>query len=126
MSKTDRQSVTGIRVLVCGGRNYADWRRVSDVMRSIHDATPIDIIIHGCAGGADTLAGLWALSANVRMRGFHADWETHGRAAGPIRNQKMLTVGTPHLVVAFPGGRGTADMVQKARRANIEVREIQP
>jgi hypothetical protein len=45
---------------------------------------------------------------------FPANWKVYGRAAGPIRNMKMLLEGKPDLVVAFPGGIGTADMVKKA------------
>jgi hypothetical protein len=43
--------------------------------------------------------------------------------AGPIRKQQMLDEGKPDLVVAFPGGRGTAHMVRIARAAGIEVIE---
>lgn len=53
-----------------------------------------------------------------------ADWKTHGKRAGSIRNQKMIDDYHPQLVVAFPGGAGTADMVRRARAAGIEVREI--
>jgi hypothetical protein len=53
-----------------------------------------------------------------------AEWETLGRKAGPIRNERMLTEGKPDLVVAFPGGRGTAHMTRLAREAGVEVVEI--
>jgi hypothetical protein len=53
-----------------------------------------------------------------------ADWAGLGRKAGPIRNEQMLSEGQPHLVVAFPGGRGTAHMVGIARAAGVEVIEI--
>jgi hypothetical protein len=55
---------------------------------------------------------------------YPADWAKHGRAASPIRNQQMLDEGRPNLVVAFPGGRGTADMVRRARSAGVEVIEV--
>ncbi len=55
---------------------------------------------------------------------YEADWHEHGRAAGPIRNARMIAEGRPDLVIAFPGGRGTADMVSRARKAGIEVREV--
>lgn len=54
-----------------------------------------------------------------------ADWDGLGRKAGPIRNQRMLDEGKPDLVVAFPGDKGTADMVRRARTASLEVLEIQ-
>jgi hypothetical protein len=50
-----------------------------------------------------------------------AEWESLGRKAGPIRNQRMLTEGKPALVVAFPGGKGTANMVAQARATNVRV-----
>ena len=46
------------------------------------------------------------------------------KSAGHIRNQVMLDKGKPDVVVAFPGGRGTADMVRRAEGAGIEVRRI--
>ena len=55
---------------------------------------------------------------------YRADWEGLGRKAGPIRNQQMLDEGKPDLVVAFPGGRGTANMMRIAREAGIEVIEV--
>jgi len=85
---------------------------------------PISSIIAGGARGADTMAKHLAHAWNVPFRMFKADWNKHGKAAGPLRNQRMLDEGKPDLVVAFPGGRGTADMVRRARAAGIEVREI--
>jgi hypothetical protein len=55
----------------------------------------------------------------VDIRTFSADWDKLGAAAGPVRNQKMLVEGRPDLVVAFPGGKGTADMVRRSERAGI-------
>lgn len=75
--------------------------------------------------GADTLAGDWAHGFLIPVRSFPADWEErHGKRAGPIRNQMMLEEGRPDLVVAFPGGTGTADMVRRAREAGVEVMEV--
>jgi hypothetical protein len=56
---------------------------------------------------------------------YVAQWKKHGRAAGPIRNQRMLDEGKPDLVVAFPGGRGTADMIRRAERAGVPVQQVQ-
>ena len=90
-----------------------DWLfRDLDAFRSTRGVT---IIISGCARGADTLGIEWAEARGIEVGRFPADWDTHGRAAGPIRNQRMLDEGKPDLVVAFPGGRGTADMVRRAR-----------
>ena len=82
-------------MLVCGVRNDADRSAL--------------------ARGADRFAQEWANANGVAWIVYDANWTKHGRAAGPIRNQQMLDEGRPTLVVAFPGGRGTADMVRRAR-----------
>ena len=58
---------------------------------------------------------------NIPVERFPADWSEYGKAAGAIRNQQMLDEGTPDLVVAFPGGNGTLDMVRRSQRAGIKV-----
>ena len=121
---TDDQSQT---VLVCGGRDYEDIDRVYAVLDGIHAKAPIASIIHGGAKGADKLAGSWAFFRDlVPERIYRANWADLGKAAGPLRNQQMLDKEAVDLVIAFPGGRGTADMVRRARKAGVPVREIQP
>lgn len=112
-----------MRVLVCGGRDYEYPSRVADAL-SEHGAT---IVIHGhCRTGADAHADEWARRCGLSVLRFPADWDRYGRAAGPVRNAQMLVEGKPDLVLAFPGGRGTADMVRRAREAGVRVVEVQP
>lgn len=108
------------RVLVCGGRDYAD----AEHMALILNAASIDVLIHGAARGADSLADDWAKGKGVRVERYPADWDSHGRAAGHIRNAQMLTMGQPDLVIAFPGGKGTANMVAQAKAAGVKVVRI--
>jgi hypothetical protein len=117
------------RVLVCGGRSYEDRSRVFHVLdKALRAATLAErpfVLIHGGAKGADTLSGLWAASRQVNdVRVYKADWETHGRGAGPIRNKLMLTDGKPHVIIAFEGGNGTADMIRQGKKAGIPVYEV--
>ena len=111
-------------ILVCGGRTYNNKEKIYEVLSSIHKDKTINILIHGAAKGADTLAGYWARENNIKEKQYPALWNTHGKAAGIMRNQKMLDDNKVDLVIAFPGGKGTADMVERAKKANIEVREI--
>lgn len=114
-----------MRVLVCGGRSFNDRATVERVLGQIHAETPIAVVIEGGASGADRLAFAWASAGNrCGTETYAADWEADGRAAGPQHNARMLHDGRPDLVVAFPGGRGTADMVAKARRAGVRVVEV--
>lgn len=112
-----------MRILVCGGRNYYDGHRVYEILNAIKRKHGIDVIIQGGATGADRFAGMWARANRVVNWEFKADW-SKGKRAGPERNQQMLDDGKPDAVVAFPGGRGTADMIERARSAGLPVWRI--
>ena len=116
-----------MRVLVCGGRDYRDRDRVFAVLHALMvKSEGIDAIIEGGARGADRLAREFAKAYSTRCITYEADWDAHGSFAGPMRNKVMLEDGQPDLVVAFPGGAGTRDMVRKARKAGVDVVEIAP
>lgn len=110
-----------MRILVCGGRGYS--RRIEAFMAldRLHERRLVTLIIHGAARGADEIADQWARMNNIERLPFPADWKLHGLAAGPLRNGRMLREGKPDGVVAFPGGRGTADMVKQAEAAGVKV-----
>ena len=113
-----------MRVLVCGGREFANRKMLDEALDRLHQERGIALIISGGARGADTMAEWWAKAEGVPCNVYHADWTGLGRKAGPIRNQRMLDEAKPDLVVAFPGGRGTADMVRRGRQAGVEVIEV--
>lgn len=112
-----------MKTLVCGGRDYADWRHLQATLEGLHADRPISLLIAGGATGADDLAARWAQFMKLPVCVFPANWKHEGRAAGPLRNRAMLAFGTPDLVVAFPGGRGTEGMMKLAREAGVEVIE---
>ena len=116
----------GPKVLVCGGRDFEDRAALYAKLDRLHASRPFRSVIAGGARGADTLAVEWARSRGVAYDVYMADWKGLGRKAGPIRNQRMLIEGKPDLVVAFPGGKGTAGMVALSRNAGIEVILVDP
>jgi hypothetical protein len=110
------------RVPVCGGRDYADRDRVYTVLSHYHlESGGFSVVIHGAARGADTLAHDWAQHARVPVAPFPADWKQHGRSAKPIRNSRMLAEGRPDVVIAFPGGHNTTNMIEQATSAGVPV-----
>jgi len=117
-----RTQSTNDRALVCGGRDFENVDLLYDTLDKF--LGPIAVVISGGARGADSLAEMWADERGIPVERYEADWGTHGKAAGPIRNQRMLEEGKPGVVFAFPGGRGTADMVGRARRAGVRVIEV--
>lgn len=113
------------RIIVCGGRYFSDQAMLFGVLDMEAEQGPINAIIQGdCPTGADRFARMWAISRNEHCDCYPADWDRYGKAAGPIRNQQMLDESEPTKVFAFPGGRGTADMVRRARAAGIPVFEF--
>ena len=113
-----------MRVLVCGGRDFTNRDLLHRVLNDHHKRYGITAIIEGNARGADRLAGYWARSNKIDNEKYPANWKKYGKAAGPIRNQEMITVGCPDIVIAFPGGKGTEDMIRKAEQANISTLSI--
>ena len=138
-----------MRVLICGSRDWTDTgpapRMPSDtvvprrahpppglggdlIRRELSSLQGVDVVIEGEAPGADTLTRHAAEELGIPVLPFPADWDRHGRAAGPIRNQRMIDEGHPDLVLAFTqdlnSSRGTADMVARAKRAGLPLRLI--
>lgn len=112
------------RVLVCGGRSYGGWKFLSRELDRLNEEMSFSLIIHGGAPGADSLADSWANLRKIPRMVFKANWAKYGRAAGANRNRKMLVEGRPELVVAVPGGPGTAHMVEIAKKAGVRVVEF--
>ncbi|MGX1098901.1 DUF2493 domain-containing protein [Amorphus sp. MBR-141] len=127
----------GSRVLAFGGRDFDDKLLVDWALDWIHSEDQVSELVHGGAGGADSLAGAWARRHGVLERACQADWgdvdrpgavvrrnragRLYDAAAGFHRNQTMLEAWLPDLAVGFPGGRGTADMAQRCESVGVNV-----
>lgn len=119
-------------VLVTGGRYFEDHAVVDRALDSLHGTSPITLLIHGAAEGVDTFAGEWAKTRGVLVSATPVTpeaWAVLGLAAGPARNAAMLAAAcdqskataVPLVVVAFPGGRGTVDMLRRARARHADL-----
>jgi len=112
-----------MKILICGNRSFTDIDKIREVISSLPKKDTV--IIHGAAKGADSIAGQVAAEVGLRVLAFPADWKKYGRAAGPIRNKKMLIEGKPNIVYAFyrdkAESKGTKNMVNQAIKAGIKV-----
>jgi len=121
-----------MRILVTGSREWTDREALIDALSDLSKECMGDCtLIHGGAYGADILAHKVVRAWAARWGGwateiFPAEWAKDGKAAGPIRNARMLEEGKPDICLAFPlpGSKGTWDMIRKANAAGIEVRII--
>jgi len=106
--------------LVCGGRDFRD----KDLLFRTLDDLHISCIVQGGADGADRLAGEWAIAHKIPEIIVPAQWGGFGKSAGILRNQWMLKFTKVEHVVAFPGGRGTLNMIQQSEKAGIQLTVI--
>jgi hypothetical protein len=112
-----------MRVLVTGSRRWSDKEAIRRVLQRLPAASTI---INGGAKGADSLAADIGRDLGFDVIAFPAEWHRFGKAAGVIRNTRMLEEGLPDLVLAFTptcleSSPGTLDMVTKARKAGVRV-----
>lgn len=114
-----------MKILVCGGREYHDDKKVYEVLDGLHNTRKISFVVHGNARGADSLAGDWADTNSVSQDRYAANWSRYQAYAGPIRNREMVIKHRDiELIVAFPGDTGTGDMIKVAALAGIRVMQI--
>jgi len=117
-----------MKILVCGGRNWNDWPKLKAHLDAYANGSAESIhVIEGGAHGADIMGRQWAIGKKVTYTEVPADWKTHGKAAGPIRNRQMLDM-APDVVLAFhvdlAASKGTKDCVEEAKRRGIPVQVI--
>ena len=114
-------------VIVGGGRFLADREMVYSALDALHAETPIILLVHGGCRGADLLADAWAAERGIERVAYpisDAEWKERGKAAGPMRNGHMLRDHPNAFVVAFPGGRGTQNLVKQAHDMNMHTIEV--
>jgi hypothetical protein len=114
-----------MRVLVCGGRDFSDQGFLNSILDLYHAKLSFSFVIEGGARGADSLARTWSIKNKIAYKEFKADWEFFGRAAGSIRNRLMLEEGKPDFVIAFPGAKGTENMISQAKLKKVPVLKIE-
>jgi hypothetical protein len=115
------------KVIVAGGRDFNDYEKLSKTLENFRNAIwngnhadEIEIVSGG-ARGADSLGERWAKENHVGVMLFPAEWDKHGKAAGPIRNEQMGDYADS--LIAFWDGksRGTAHMIKYAKDNGLNV-----
>lgn len=123
-------------VAVTGGRHYGvllkakapgqagtEYLNVHRTLDRIHAERRIDVLVTGGATGADAIAEDWARRNRVQLSRWAVTREQwhEDRSWGPRRNEMMLAVTMPDLLVAFPGGTGTNGCVRAAAALGVAV-----
>ena len=113
-----------MRVLVGGGRHFGDAEKVHQELVRLHWRKPISVLIHGSVTDVGIAAEAWARSSGTRVVRYPPNRKLYGKKAEGLRDAFMIEDSRPDLVLAFPGGRHTADLIQKAINAKIVVLAI--
>lgn len=107
-----------MRVIVAGGREVRDYEIVPRAIEA--SGFEVTELVSGGASGVDTLGEHWANTHGIPVARFTANWQKHGRAAGPIRNRQMAAYA--QALIAIPtGGRGTANMIHEATAFGLKI-----
>ncbi len=114
------------RVIVAGGRDFSDYELLAEKLDFLLENITSPVIVSGTARGADTLGEQYAAERGYSVNRFPADWQTHGKRAGYLRNAEMAK--NADCLVAFWNGRrersGTYMMIQIAKERGLQVRVI--
>jgi hypothetical protein len=115
-----------MRVLVTGSRDWPSPKVIWQALTELYEAAgePLTVVHGACPTGADAAASEWVRELRCGIEEKHpADWKVHGRAAGPIRNKEMVSLGADVcLVFMKDNSRGTSHCAQKAFAAGIDTR----
>lgn len=108
-----------MKVIIAGGRNVTTYAYVEEAI--IQSGFNITEVVSGCARGADTLGEQWATRNNVALKKFPADWDTHGKRAGHIRNCQMGDYAEALIALWDGESRGTKHMIDYATKKGLKV-----
>lgn len=115
-----------MRTIIAGGRDFNDYELLAGEVEHFeenHSSSYLTIVC-GKARGADTLGEQWAKEEERDVIYFPADWDTHGKSAGYIRNSEMAD--NAEALIAFWDGKskGTKNMIDIALRKGLVVKVV--
>ena len=107
-----------MKLAIVGSRSFNDISLMEESIAKAFKVEDITEVISGGAGGADTLAEVWAERHNIPTKIFHAKWGEKGRAAGYARNAEMIKVADA-CIAFWDGSKGTASSISLCERYKV-------
>lgn len=109
-----------MRLLVCGGRHFDDAVLVEAELTAFHAATPISVVIHGGLPCIGMPVESWARRNKVHVVRYPANFSL-GKSGDSLRDAFMLGDSRADMLLIFPGGRRTAELLREAERKQVPV-----
>lgn len=114
-----------MKVIVAGSRTFDRKEFLGVIIDAMAISNfEVDEIVSGGARGIDTLAQEYADRMGLPCTTFHADWDKHGKAAGPIRNAAMADYADALLLIYDGHSRGSGNMLELARRKGLKIFKV--
>lgn len=111
-----------MKTIIAGGRDITDHKHLTDAVKSC--PWSVDEVVCGGARGVDQLGAVYAYAMKKPIKHFPADWNTHGKAAGPIRNAQMAEYADALILIWDGKSRGSASMKREAEKRGLRVHEL--
>lgn len=105
-----------MKTIIAGSRTFNDAHLLKDKLDAYRKEHTITEIVSGGASGADSLGEAYAVLNGIQIKMFNADWNTHGKAAGPIRNRQMADYADVLIAVWDGKSKGTKNMVEEMNK----------
>lgn len=111
-----------MKVIIAGGR---DIREMKYVEKGIEESNfHITTIVQGGCSGVDELAKTYAIKNNIQHKEFKAEWDYHGRKAGPIRNKQMADYADVLILIWNGQSRGSWNMREQMEKLGKPIYEV--
>ena len=108
-----------MKTIIAGSRTVVDYGVLLEAV--VHAPFAITTVISGGARGVDKLGELYAAASRIPLMVRPADWESHGRRAGFIRNIEMAQSAEALIAVWDGVSRGTKHMIEEAKKHGLTV-----
>lgn len=115
--QSNNSTPKSLSTIIAGGRDY----HLTAEDEAWLDTLPISEVVSGGARGVDSGGETWAKKRGIPIKQFLPNWDEYGKAAGMIRNRAMADYAA--AVALFPGGRGTSNMKEEAKRRGLVIYE---
>ncbi|WP_315760827.1 DUF2493 domain-containing protein [Sphingomonas sp. Y38-1Y] len=112
----------GERIYLSGGADYADHRKIWQLLDQVHGRHPQMVLLHGASrAGAEHIAALWARERKVPQVPIAPDFAKHSRGSAPFKRNDQVIGLMPRGIIIFPGGGIQDNLFDKARSAGIAI-----
>jgi hypothetical protein len=117
-----REAVVAVKCIIAGSRTIYSYNAVARAMEKFQaEHGPVTEVVSGAARGVDAIGEGWARENKLPVKRFPADWQVHGRAAGPIRNKQMAEYADAAVILWDGESRGAKSMYGLASARGLQV-----